>query len=88
MAQELKVAIPFTCIIIAVFGAPLAVTAPRTSGAMGIGLGLGTTIVFLLLVQLSQGIGSGGLAPPVLAAWMPNMLFGVIGVWLMARAKT
>ncbi|MCZ6917368.1 MAG: LptF/LptG family permease [Gemmatimonadetes bacterium] len=88
VAQELKVAIPFTCIIIAVFGAPLAVTAPRTSGAMGIGLGLGTTIVFLLLVQLSQGIGSGGLVPPVLAAWMPNMLFGVIGVWLMARAKT
>ena len=88
VAQKLKIAIPFTCIIIAVFSAPLAVSAPRTSGAMGIGIGLGTTILFLLLVQLSQGIGSGGLVSPVVAAWMPNMLFGVIGIWLMARVKT
>ncbi|MCH8934406.1 MAG: LptF/LptG family permease [Gemmatimonadetes bacterium] len=88
VGQELKIALPFTCLIIALFSAPLAVTAPRVSGAFGIGLGLGTTIVFLLLVQLSQGIGTGGLLPPVWAAWMPNILFSFAGLWLMIKVRT
>jgi lipopolysaccharide export system permease protein len=88
VGQELKIAVPFTCLIIAIFSAPLAVTSPRVSGAFGIGVGLGTTIVFLLLVQLSQGIGTGGLLPPVWAAWMPNILFFFAGSWLMIKVRT
>ena len=88
VAQELKIAIPFTCVIIAFFSAPLAVSAPRASGALGIGIGLGTTIIFLSLVQLSQGIGSSGLLAPLLAAWLPNMMFGAAGIWLMIKVRT
>lgn len=84
----LKVAVPFTCIIIALFGAPLALTAPRAGGAFGIAVSLGTTVLFLTLVQLSRGIGTGGLVPPTLAAWLPNIGFGVAGLWLLKRAPT
>ena len=86
--RELKLAIPFTCVVIALFSAPLAITSPRASGAVGIGIGLGTTVVFLLMVQLSQAIGQGGLVPPVWAAWIPNILFGVVGLVMMKRAPT
>jgi lipopolysaccharide export system permease protein len=86
--QALKIAIPFTCIIIALFAAPLAVTAPKASGTIGIAIGLLTTVVFLILVQLSEQIGAGGLVPPVLAAWIPNILFGIVGLVLLARAPT
>jgi lipopolysaccharide export system permease protein len=86
--QALKIAIPFTCIIIALFAAPLAVTAPKGSGAVGIAISLLTTVVFLILVQLSEGIGRGGMLPPVLAAWVPNILFGAVGLVLLARAPT
>jgi lipopolysaccharide export system permease protein len=86
--QALKFAIPFTCIVIALFGAPLAVTAPRTSGALGIGISLVITVVFLMLIQLSEAIGAGGLLPPRLAAWLPNIVFGTMGVALLARAPT
>jgi len=84
----LKLAIPFTCIIIAVFGAPLAVTAPRAGGAFGIGVSLATTVVFLTLVQLSKAVGAGGLLPPTLAAWMANIVFGAAGVWLAKQTPT
>jgi lipopolysaccharide export system permease protein len=84
----LKLAIPFTCIVIAVFGAPLAITNPRAGGAFGVGIGLATTVVFLTLVQLSKAVGAGGVLPPTLAAWMPNLLFGAAGVWLAWRAPT
>jgi len=84
----LKIAVPFTCIIIAIFAAPLVAAAPRTGGAYGIAVALATTIVFVVLVQLSRTFGTGGLVPPVLAAWLPNMLFFGMGLWLMRRAPT
>ena len=86
--RELKIAVPFTCIIIALFAAPLVVSAPRATGAFGIAVSLATTMVFLLLVQLSQAVGSTGAISPTLAAWMPNILFGVAGLILFLRAPT
>ncbi|HWP36742.1 MAG TPA: LptF/LptG family permease [Gemmatimonadales bacterium] len=84
----LKLAIPFTCIVIAMFAAPLAITNPKAGGAVGVGIGLGTTVVFLTLVQLSKAVGAGGVLPSTLAAWMPNLLFGAAGAWLAWRAPT
>ncbi len=86
--RELKLSIPFTCIVIALFGAPLALTSPRGSGAVGVGLSLGTTVVFLTMIQLSRAIGAGGALPPVVAAWLPNVVFLGAGAWLMKRART
>jgi len=86
--QALKIAVPFTCIIIALFGAPLAVSNPRAGGAFGIAIALATTVVFLVLVQLSQAVGAGGLLPPRLAAWLPNVVFGLAAVWLMTKVRT
>lgn len=86
--QELKLAIPVTCLVIALFGAPLAISNPRAGGAFGIAIALGTTVAFLILTQLSLAVGAGGLLPPVTAAWTPNALFGAAGLWFMAKAPT
>ena len=43
---------------------------------------------FLLLVQLSQAIGTGGLVNPTFAAWIPNMIFAVAAVVLQLRVRT
>lgn len=83
-----KIAIPVACLVIALFAAPLVVAAPRASGALGVGIGLVTTLVFLLLAELSLGIGGAGVLPPTLAAWAPNILFSSIGLWLLRRAPT
>ena len=86
--QALKIAVPFTCIVIAFFGAPLAISTPRQGGAVGIAISLGCTVVFLIAVQLSQAVGAGGVIPPVLAAWLPNLLFGTAALVLLKRART
>ena len=65
--QALKIALPATCIIIALFGAPLAVTSPRAGAAVGVAISLGTTVMFLLFVQITKAIGAGGVINPVLA---------------------
>jgi len=86
--RALKLAVPFTCIVVALFGAPLAVSGPRAGTAWGVAVSLGTTFVFLLLVQLTKAVGAGGVLPPVFAAWLPNLAFGGAAVWLLRKART
>ena len=86
--RALKIAIPVTCIIIAMFGAPLATSTQRGGAAYGIGVSLGVTVIFLMLVQLTKAIGSKGIMPPDLAAWIPSAIFAILGVTLLARVRT
>jgi lipopolysaccharide export system permease protein len=86
--QALKLALPATCLIIALFGAPLAVQAPRAGAAIGVAISLGTTVVFLLLTQIMKAVGSGGLLNPTLAAWLPNLVFLLAGLVLLGRVRT
>jgi lipopolysaccharide export system permease protein len=86
--KALRIAVPVTCLIIALFGAPLATSTQRGGAAYGIGVSLGTTVIFLMLIQLTKAIGGGGILPPNVAAWMPNAVFGVAGAILLARTRT
>lgn len=86
--RMLKLAIPVTCIIIALFGAPLATSSQRGGAAYGIAVSLATTVLFLVLIQLTKAIGGKGLMSPEPAAWMPNVLVGVIAIILLARVRT
>ncbi|MFI5244780.1 MAG: LptF/LptG family permease [Gemmatimonadales bacterium] len=86
--RMLKIAIPATCMIIMLFGAPLATSSQRGGAAYGAGVSLGTTVIFLMLVQLTQAIGGKGLVNPELAAWLPGLLFLAVGGVLLARVRT
>ncbi len=86
--RALKIAFPFTCFIIVLFGAPLANSTRRGGAALSIGLALATTVVFLTLIRVAEALGAGGVLAPVAAAWFPNAIFFAAGLMLMVRAKT
>jgi len=86
--RMLKIAIPITCIVILLFGAPLATSTQRGGAAYGVGLSLATTVIFLMLIQLTKGIGGKGFIPADLAAWLPSIIFGLVGAILFARVRT
>lgn len=88
VGRMLRIAIPATCVIILIFGAPLATSNQRGGAAYGIGIALGTTMLFLMLVQLTQAIGSNGIIKPEIAAWIPSMVFGAAGLLLLGRVRT
>jgi len=83
-----KIAVPVTCIIIALFGAPLATSTQRGGAAYGIAISLATTVLFLMMIQLTKAIGAKGLIPPYLAAWVPNVIFSIAGIYLLTRVRT
>lgn len=86
--RALKIAIPATCLIIALFGAPLATSTQRGGSAYGIAVSLATTMIFLLMIQLTRAIGGKGVIPPDFAAWIPGCIFGLMGLILLARVRT
>jgi lipopolysaccharide export system permease protein len=86
--RALKIAIPVTCLIIALFGAPLATSTQRGGAAFGVGISLATTVIFLMMIQLTKAIGGKGLIDPDFAAWVPNMIFAGVGIFLLARVRT
>lgn len=86
--RALKIAIPCTCLIIALFGAPLGIAGTRGGPAYGVAVSLATTIIFLTMIQIMRAVGAGGVVPPLLAAWIPNVIFGVAGTVLFVKART
>jgi len=86
--QALKLALPATCLIIALFGAPLAVTTPRAGPAGGVAISLAIALIFLLLTQLTKAIGAGGVINPLVAAWFPNVMFLFAALVLLAKVRT
>jgi len=86
--RALKISYPFACFIIVLFGVPLAHTTRRGGTPVSLGIALGTTILFLMLVRISQALGAGGIVSPSMAAWLPNALFLTAGLVLLRRVRT
>jgi LPS export ABC transporter permease LptF len=85
---NMKLAIPFMCLVFALFGAPLALLMGPRSRALGI-------ILCVLLVLVYQGVlfwtatimGNRGDIPPELGAWVPSIIFGLFGLFLFFKAN-
>ena len=85
---NLKLAFPFACLIIVLFGAPLANSTRRGGATASIGIALVTTMLFLMIIRIAEGLGASGVLPPIAAAWLPNAVFLVGAIYLNLRVKT
>jgi lipopolysaccharide export system permease protein len=83
-----KLAIPFATLVIILFGAPLANSSARGGAAYGIGISLGITVLYMMLFRVTGAAGTAGWMHPTLAAWLPNAIFAVAAVVLIARVRT
>lgn len=84
----LKFAVPVACLVVALFGAPLAITNARAGAAIGLAIALGTTLTYLTGTQIMKSVGGKDILSPELAAWSMNIVFLTIAVVLLARVKS
>lgn len=83
-----KVAIPVACLVFALFGAPLALLLGPRGRAFGVILGVLLVLLYQgLYFWTAQILGTRGDLPPVWGAWLPNVVFGGIGLALTWRAN-
>ena len=88
---QMKLAYPFANLIVVLFGVAIvgsAAHAGRGTGTVGFGVALFLTIVFWGFLRVGQGIGYGGGLEPMVAAWLPNTVFGLGALALLSRART
>lgn len=85
---QLKYSFPFICAIMAIIGLPIAFWKEKGGGiALGVGVGIGLSFAYLVFLGLSRSLGYSGLLPPAAAAWLPNMLFSLLGFYLFTHVR-
>ena len=75
-------------IVMTLIAVPFAVTIGRSGAMAGIGVGIGIALAYWVTILFFAAMGSGGVLTPVLAAWAPNLLFGVGAAYLLLTVRT
>ena len=83
-----KLARPFTSLVFVLFAFPLGMRRIRGGGAaLGFGLALAIVFVYYVITTLALAVGTMALPLAGIAAWTPNAIFALIGLWLLRRAS-
>ncbi|MDZ7270163.1 MAG: LPS export ABC transporter permease LptG [candidate division KSB1 bacterium] len=85
---HLKLAFPFSNLIILLIGAALASSKRRSGVTIGFGFSLVICFLYFGLMKMGQSLGHTGTLPPALAAWLGNMVFLLVSIVLVARTRT
>ena len=81
-----KTALPFSCLIFGLVGAPLGMRPPRAAKLSGAFWTVPIIMGYYLIYMTMSNIAQGGGVSPVLAAWLPNILGLSVGGWLIWKA--
>lgn len=88
---HLKFAFPFATFILALMGitVPFLFTAARSSinAALGFLFTVITAFFYMGFVTIALSAGKAAAMPPMLAAWMPNIIFTLIGLVLLKKTQ-
>jgi len=83
-----KTAFPFVCIIMCLLGTGIAVRRNMREGLpVGIAYGLGIAFLYWVFYNFCLSLGYGGLIPPVISAWMANLVFLCWGVFVLLNPE-
>jgi lipopolysaccharide export system permease protein len=82
-----RFAFPFASIIMILFGVPFASSRPRTGTALGFGIAISVTFIYLIFMKSSQVFGYNGDLDPMLTAWLANLIFLAAGIFNLFRIQ-
>jgi len=83
-----KFAFPLITFVMAVLAVPFALSAGRRGAVTGIAIAVGVAVLYRTISGLSESMGNVGQLPPGLAAWAPDLFFGLIGGYLILKVPT
>ena len=83
-----RFASPFAAFILSTIG--MSLSSRKRKGGMGLapGIGIALSATYILLQGISATFSTNAGMHPALAAWMPNILYSIIAIWLYKRAPT
>lgn len=81
-----RTSVPVSTIILTVIG--VALTSRKMRGGIGMHIVLGVllAVTYIVVLQFAVTFATKGNLDPLLASWLPNILFGIISVVLLIKA--
>jgi LPS export ABC transporter permease LptG/LPS export ABC transporter permease LptF len=83
-----KLAYPLMCLVMAILAIPFALSAGKRGNLAGMGAGIGLAIAYWVIELVFENLGNVNTLPAVLAAWSPDILFAMAGMYLLLRVPT
>ena len=83
-----KFAFPAIVLVMAVLAVPFSVSAGKRGAIAGVAVAAGIAVVYLSISGLFEAMGNVSQLPPVLAAWSPDLIFGLVGGYLILKVPT
>ncbi len=81
-----RYAFPFATLILTLIGVSLSSRKVRGGIGMHLGVGIGMTFSYILFMQVSNVFAISGSLPPMLAVWIPNIIFGLLSIYMIRVA--
>jgi LPS export ABC transporter permease LptG len=83
-----KTSFPMACLVMALMGIPFAFSMGKRGTLVGLGLSLAIAMVYWGTIGIFKNLGHVGYLAPLLAAWGPNLIFGLAGLYLIFSLRT
>lgn len=82
-----KFSIPVAAFILTIIA--VAVSSMKRRGGMGMNLAIGIVLAFafVFLDKIFGVLAEKSAAPPIIAVWVPNIVFGILAIYLLRNAK-
>lgn len=77
---------PVAIILLTIIGVSLSSRKVRGGIGMHLGIGIALTFSYILLIQISTVFSTFGNLSPLLASWIPNIIFTFIALYLLHKA--
>lgn len=82
-----RMASPWTCLVVVLIAVPFAGATGRKDMFVGVASSIGICFIYFVLERLCIAMGVGGYLPPVLAAWLPNVVFSTAAILMILRIR-
>jgi LPS export ABC transporter permease LptG len=88
LALQRKYVNPFSVLVMAFIGMPLALAFGRRGAMVALVLAVGVSIAYWAMGGGFQQLGNHALLPPEVAAWSPPVIFAAAGTYFLSRIRT
>jgi lipopolysaccharide export system permease protein len=85
---QYRLALPWTCLVVVCIAAPLGIGYSRRGVLASVASAVVLVFSMNFLTHLFLALGEGDRVSPIVAAWTPNLIFTIIGIYLLYLRAT
>jgi LPS export ABC transporter permease LptG len=83
-----KLSYPLVTLIMAVLAIPFALSSAKKGAITGVAVAVGIAVFYIVVTRIFEAMGDQSLLPPALAAWSPDLIFSLVGGYLILKVPT